>query len=206
MTTQAEQQAEATAARVLALWALVEAGRIDLPNFTTQAAGLIYAGKVATSRLADVLVSMLAQRPALGITPGVRHIERLKDALETITDPEPVEGLEAPENGDLKPSEGIPAQLHRLAVAEAMTSHQKSTAAAIKVHGFPRYREKVAANACEICQPFRDAEHDTEEGWEPHHPGCRCSLEPDGEPAPQTPEPVEEEPPLVRITKEVVWR
>lgn len=204
--TQAEQQAEATAARLLALYALYEAGRISLPDFTAQGSQIVYAGKVAASRLADVLVSMLAQRPALGIRPGSQHLDRLSEALTTITDPVPAEGLTAPEIDAQEAVEGIPAQLERLAISEALESRQRTTAAALRGQGYPRYREVVAEDACEVCEPFRDQIHDSATAWRPHHPRCRCELEPDGEPDTKTPETKREEPSLVRLSREVVVR
>lgn len=159
--TRAEQQADDTAAKVLALLALYQAGQIADSDFPSVVATAVYQGKCVASRIADVLVSTLAGLPALGILPGSQHIERLEKAASTaLADPETA-----------------PERLERLASAEVLTSHSKTLNAAIRENRL-RWREDVSPTACDVCLPFADVEHEADEEFEPHHPNCRCEPVP----------------------------
>jgi hypothetical protein len=188
MSAQApEDSSGATSARVLALLAAWRAGQIDAPDMSRGAAVAMYAGKVLASRYADVLVSTLAQRPPLGITPGDQHLERLEEAVQTcLSDPKTAAD-----------------RLDMLGAAEVVASEQKSLRAAIAGQGFGQWREDVAADACEVCLPFANRLHDADEAFEPHHPRCRCKPVPEGGPAPEpvpTAEPIR---PRIRITRTI---
>lgn len=173
MTQQSpEQQADPTAQKVAALLALHEAGQVARADFASAVAAVIYRSKVLASRAADILVSTLANRPPLGITPGAQHLDRLAEAVETVlSEEEPQEA-----------THGLTERLERLAIAEALQSTQKTTRAAIDAQRFSHYREDVAADACEKCQPFADGIHEAADDWTPHHPRCRCELVPVGQP------------------------
>lgn len=160
--TNAQQQADETAQKVAALLALYEAGSIPKSELPSVVAAAVYRGKVLASRAADILVSTLANRPPLGIAPGAQHLERLQQAAETaLSDPQ-----EAAQ------------RLERLGEAETFASAQFTARAAAEAQGFTAYREDVAPDACEVCQPFRDRLHDVADDWTPHHPRCRCELVP----------------------------
>jgi hypothetical protein len=178
-----EQQPDATTARLLALLAAWRAGQIDAPDMSRGAAISLYAAKLVASRVADVYVSTLANRPPLGIQPGDQHLDRLEEAVETV--------LSDPETAS--------EALERLAVSEVLVSQQKSLRAAIEGQGFGQWREDVAADPCEVCLPFADRLHDSAEGFEPHHPRCRCKPVPVGEAALEMPvtEPIR---PRVRVS------
>ncbi|MCW2783470.1 MAG: hypothetical protein JWR35_3921 [Marmoricola sp.] len=171
--TSAEQQADTTSARVLEVLAAYEAGRIAAPDVPDLAAVALYAGKVLSSRLADIELSTRLDSPPLGIVPGPDHLERLSEAVQTV--------LEEPEDAS--------ERLERLAQSEVLTSYAKSLSAGIRERGY-RWRENVADDACEVCQPFRNVEHEPDEAWSPHHPRCRCEPDPYGDPVTETkPEP-----------------
>ena len=184
--TEAQADAQATQAsqRVLALLAAYESGQIAENEIQRAAAVAIYAGKVLATRLADVFVSTVGSVRPLGLRPGPQHLDRLETSAATCLE-EPQEASE---------------RLTRLAEAEVLTSHRLTLHRAISDHGFEGWREVVAEDACEVCQPFADLHHATDEGYEPHHPRCRCSLVPVGQPHPVvvTPEPQ----PTRRITFE----
>lgn len=162
--TPQEQQGNATAQKVAALLALYASGSIPESEFPSVVAAAVYRGKVLASRAADIRISTLANRPPLGIVPGAQHLDRLTEAAETILTEDPDELLE---------------RLERLADAETLTSSQLTTRAAIEGQGFAHYRESVAEDACEICQPHADELHQSDELWTPHHPRCRCELVPE---------------------------
>jgi hypothetical protein len=160
-----QQQADATAERVAALVALLQAGQIPDRDSPPVLAAAVYRGKVLASRAADILVSTLANRPPLGIVPGAQHLDRLAEAARTVlTEEDPEQAAE---------------RLERLAEAETLISAQMTTRSAIAGQGFTRYREHVAADACDVCQPFAEQIHDAEDEWTPHHPRCRCELVPE---------------------------
>jgi hypothetical protein len=166
--TNAQQQADATAQKVAALLALSETGSIPKTELPSVLAAAVYRGKVLASRAADIVVSTLANRPPLGIAPGAQHLDRLTQAAQTVL------SEESPEVAALR--------LERLAEAETFASAQFTTRAAAEAQGFTQYREDVAEDACQICEPFRDRLHDVADQWTPHHPRCRCDLVPVGTP------------------------
>jgi hypothetical protein len=170
--TGAEQQADATAEKVAALLTLYASGSIPETEFPSVVAAAIYRGKVLASRAADIAVSTLANRPPLGILPGAQHLDRLAEAVETARGEETAQ----------EDAGGLAERLARLAEAETLQSAQMTTRAAIEAQGFTQYREDVAADACEKCQPFADEIRESEEDWTPHHPHCRCELVPVGQP------------------------
>lgn len=169
MSGRAQERADLTSNQVLALYAAYRAGRTDLPDFVRTAAMAIFAGKVIASRLADIAVSVLANRPPIGIAPGEQHVERLSEALSAILTPS---GAEM----DLDPTE----RLERLALAETLNSHRKTLHAAIKEQGFPEWVRVVEEDACEVCAPLAGEVQPISVGFR-DHPGCRCTLEPHGE-------------------------
>lgn len=183
---QAQETSEQTAAKVAALLAAYQAGQMTAPDLSRAVAASIYVGKAMASHIADKAISATAGLPPLGLLPGSQHMARLEIAAQTA----------------LADDESAPERLTNLAESEVLTSHQKTLRAAIEGHGFSGYREDVAADACEVCQPYADAEHDSSEGWEPHHPRCRCELVPLGEPEQVAPQ--EESPePLMTFTRAV---
>jgi hypothetical protein len=168
---QAEEQANATVQRVLTLLAMYEAGRITASTMQESAAVAVYTGKIIASRLADIAVSALSNRPPVGITPSPDHVDRLETAVETI----------------LSEPESVSERLTRLAVAETLQSHRKSLHAAIRQQGFSNWKRIVQPDACEICEPLRDRIYSVDDGFK-DHPGCHCTLLPSGQPISETKE------------------
>lgn len=193
MTTEAAQeQAEASAARLLTLYGLYVAGTLTAPDFTRNAALGMYASKVVASRLADITVSTIANRPPVGIIPGEDHMDRLEEAVHTILE-------EAPKDEPEQPVE----RLTRLAEAETLLSHRASLHAALREQGYEYWTRVVEEGACEVCAPLAGEVQPISVGFN-DHPGCRCSLIGVGDPAPVSIAPVREEPsPVIQIRKGV---
>lgn len=177
------EPAERATARVLAILAAYEVAQLARPDAEAAMALAVFAGKVTASRLADIAMSTLSSLPPLGIAPGAQHLDRLEAAVSTVLD-EP---------------EAAPERLANLTEAEVRTSEQKTTTAAIRGHGYESWREEVAEDACEVCEPFRDRLHPAEDAFESHHPRCRCRAVPVGEPLTVAPE--TEELPVIRFER-----
>ena len=161
-------QDQKTAEKVATVLALYSAGSITLEAAAEALAVLTYGLKVHASRAADVALAATAGALPLGIVPDPdRHLERLTDSVRTVL-------IDA---GDSGPEDRIT----RLLDSEAEVSRQKTQAAAIRSHGWSQYREIVLPDACEVCQPFTNKIHEASESFEPHHPRCRCEIEPYGE-------------------------
>jgi hypothetical protein len=159
-----EMQGQQAAQRVAVLLAAYEAGQIADSEFRSAVSVAIYAGKILASRLADIFVSTLADRPPLGIAPGPQHLDRLTEAAQTL--------VEEPE--------GRPERLERLALAETLNSYRRTLHAAIAQQGFSFWQRIPATNPCEVCAPYAYEIRPVSYGFK-DHPGCRCTLRPYGE-------------------------
>ena len=174
-------------AAVLAVAAAYLAGKITAEAYARLAAAHIYAAKVVAARTADILVSTLAHRPPVGITPPRTEFTRLEAALLTIA---------ADPDAFLTRSE-------RIAVAEPAHEERLALQEAMKAQGYTQWQRVVQPDACEKCEPYRDEVQSIDRNFY-DHPGCRCTLRPYGEPQTRQPDPDPE--PLVRITKSVTTR
>lgn len=166
-----EQVEEETSRRVLALVALWLAGRLSAPDLSTAVSTVVFAGKVVATRLADITISVAANAPPIGLSPGTEHLQRLAEAVTTVVEDESLEEVQK------DPRE----RLTRLSEAEVLLSHRKSLHAALRAQGFRQWVRVVAVDGCEVCRPFHGMVYEISDAFT-DHPGCRCTLEPHGNP------------------------
>lgn len=161
-----------TAARVLALYELVERGDLTLPEFRELAAVILAAANARGVTLAELsLYAFLAQAigtpaPAVGVPPTPHQIDadRLTRALVTITESELDTRM----------------QLDRLARSEPVEASQRAYGEAMdrspRVSGWVRNLE---SGACQLCQWWsRDGRVWPTDHRMPTHKGCHCTPTP----------------------------
>lgn len=182
LVQQASQRlADATAARVLALWAAVEAGGLSEAEFVPLASALIATANAAGVTLADLGLAAEVTRqlrsPAspLGLRPNRVQAdqERIAAGLDSVLAEQPV-GADTPE----ALAESRRARLSRFARSEPLLTVATATQVAMQRHDASGWVRQTAGKSCPLCVAWDDGVVRPTTVRMARHPGCDCLQQP----------------------------
>jgi hypothetical protein len=197
MSTEQEQNADATAAKVGALAGLYVTGSLTRQQFVDAFVLVVYAAKIKAARLAEValfrwsLGNWDSPIPPVGIVPGSEVLQPLEMAAETLAEPSEVPMPEVmPEDvperttreiarGALSFTSGVELvnRAERVSADAAKESGRETTQERMKREGIPAWRWVAREDACPVCRKRHGRVYRISVTFRDHF-GCNCNLEP----------------------------
>lgn len=168
--TASNRLADRTRSRVMALWALVDAGQLTAGQFRTRAAAVVAAANTAGVSLADIGLAAEITRALrtptrpLGLRPDAlqsdqarmgRDIDRL---ISTIDEPADALG--------------------QWARSEPLLTVSRTVQTGMALHGIERWTRGLSGTSCPLCTGWADGVARPVTTSMVRHPGCDCIQQP----------------------------
>lgn len=182
LVQQASQRlADDTASRVVALWAVVEAGGLSEAEFSPLAAALIATANAAGVTLADlgltaeVTRQLRAPASPLGLLPDRVQTDqaRIVAGLDSVIAEQPI-GADTPD----ALAESRRARLARFARSEPLITVATAVQAGMRARGAAGWTRQTAGKSCELCTGWADGMVRSPSVQMARHNGCDCIQSP----------------------------